>query len=166
VSPSAARSKIRARVSFRAEWLPRRNICSNSWGSRTVKATWYFFAAMRSSPSLVPLPSAGATKFNHQLYCGQLLEAIVTVTLEGTSARLVAKYRPVQTILAAMPRVDTYRRLALIRGVTPLLLSPDITTREGITEETKEFMRISGNKSGTVIVFSSISAGQNMLFTD
>jgi len=65
-----------------------------------------------------------------------------------------------------MPRVDTYRRLALIRGVTPLLLSPDITTREGITEETKEFMRISGNKSGTVIVFSSISAGQNMLFTD
>jgi hypothetical protein len=63
------------------------------------------------------------------------LEAIVTVTLEGTSARLVAKYRPVQPILAAMPRVDTYRRLALIRGVTPLLLSPDITTREGITEE-------------------------------
>ena len=44
------------------------------------------------------------------------LEAIVTVTFEGTSARLVAKYRPAQPILAATPRVDTYRRLALIRG--------------------------------------------------
>ena len=33
-------------------------------------------------------------------------------------------------------------------------------------EKTKEFMRISGNNSGTVIVFSSISAEHNMLFTD
>ena len=94
------------------------------------------------------------------------LEAIVTVTFEGTSARLVAKYRPAQPILAATPRVDTYRRLALIRGVTPLLLPPDITTREEMIEKTKEFMRTSGNNSGTVIVFSSISAEHNMLFTD
>lgn len=94
------------------------------------------------------------------------LEAIVTVTLEGTSARLVAKYRPGQPILAATPRVDTYRRLALIRGVTPLLLPPDITTREEMIEKTKEFIRISSNTSGTIIVFSSISAEHNMLFTD
>jgi len=94
------------------------------------------------------------------------LEAILTVTLEGASARLVAKYRPSQPILAATPRADTYRRLALIRGVTPLLLSPDVTTREGMIEKAKERLRLPGHPRGTVIVFSSVSAEYNMLFTD
>jgi len=94
------------------------------------------------------------------------LEAIITVTLEGTSARLVAKYRPSQPILAATPRIDTYQRLALIRGVTPLLLPPGITTREGMIERTKKFMRAARGQGRTVIVFSSVSAEHNMLFTD
>lgn len=93
------------------------------------------------------------------------LEAILTVTLEGTSARLVAKYRPSQPILAATPRLDTYRRLALIRGVTPILLPPGITTREDMIEKTKDRIRRSGHQHGTVIVFSSVSAEHNMLFT-
>jgi pyruvate kinase len=94
------------------------------------------------------------------------LEAIITVTLEGTSAQLVAKYRPSQPILAATPRVATYQRLALIRGVTPLLLSADVTTREGMIEATKARMRATGSQQKTVIVFSSISAQHNMLFTE
>jgi len=94
------------------------------------------------------------------------LEAIITVTLEGTSAQLVAKYRPSQPILAATPRIDTYQRLALLRGVTPLLLPADVTTREGMIEATKARMRAAGNHEVTVIVFSSISAQHNMLFTE
>lgn len=94
------------------------------------------------------------------------LEAIITVTLEGTSARLVAKYRPSQPILAATPRVDTYRRLALIRGITPLLLPPGTTTRAEMIEKTKEHMRTVGSPARTVMVFSSVSAEQNLLFTD
>jgi pyruvate kinase len=94
------------------------------------------------------------------------LEAIVTVTLEGTSARLVAKYRPSQPIFAATPRIDTYRRLALIRGVTPLLLSPHITTREEMIAKAKERLQTASGRSRTVIVFSSVSAEHNMLFTD
>lgn len=94
------------------------------------------------------------------------LEAIITVTLEGTSAQLIAKYRPSQPILAATSRVATYQRLALIRGVTPLLLPPDITTREGMIEATKTLMHAAGSHDVTVIVFSSISARHNMLFTE
>ena len=94
------------------------------------------------------------------------LDAIVTVTLKGVSARLIAKYRPAQPILAATPRVDTYRRLTLLRGVTPLLLPAQISTREEMIEKTKAVLRLSFPKAGTAIVFSSISAQHNMLFTD
>jgi pyruvate kinase len=94
------------------------------------------------------------------------LEAIVTVTLEGTSAQMVAKYRPSQPILAATPRVATYQRLALIRGVTPLLLPSHVTTREEMIDATKVLMRAAGSYEDTVIVFSSISAQHNLLFTE
>jgi pyruvate kinase len=94
------------------------------------------------------------------------LEAIVTVTLEGTSARLVAKYRPSQPIFAATPRIDTYRRLALIRGVTPLLLHPNVTTREEMIAKAKERLQALLGQTRTVMVFSSVSAEHNMLFTD
>ena len=47
---------------------------------------------------------------------------IATITRDGETARLAAKYRPRQPILAATPRPETYRQLALVRGVVPLLL--------------------------------------------
>ncbi len=50
--------------------------------------------------------------------------AIITFTQSGSTARLVAKYRPPQKILAPTPREDTYRRLALVHGVIPLLCTP------------------------------------------
>ena len=47
--------------------------------------------------------------------------AIVTCTQSGGTARRVARHRPRTRILAATPHVETYRRLALVWGVTPLL---------------------------------------------
>jgi pyruvate kinase len=47
---------------------------------------------------------------------------IATITRDGETARLAAKYRPRQPILAVTPRPETYRQLALVRGVVPLLL--------------------------------------------
>ncbi len=101
-----------------------------------------------------------------QIATTMAMEAIVTMTLEGTTARLVAKYRPAQPILAATSRLDTYRRLALLRGVTPLLLPADITTREGMLEKTKAVMRDHGLHGKKVIIMSSISAEQNLLATE
>lgn len=101
-----------------------------------------------------------------QIATTMAMEAIVTVTLEGTTARLVAKYRPAQPILAATSRLDTYRRLALVRGVTPLLLPADIITREEMIEKTKAVMRDYGLRGKKVIIMSSISAEQNLLATE
>ncbi|NIM90770.1 MAG: pyruvate kinase [Candidatus Aminicenantes bacterium] len=47
--------------------------------------------------------------------------SIITFTQFGSTARLVAKYRPQQPILAPTPLEKTYRSLALIWGVKPVL---------------------------------------------
>lgn len=93
-------------------------------------------------------------------------EAIATVTLSGFTARLVAKYRPPQPILAATPRPETYRRLALVRGVNPLLLPAEVQTREAMISRAKEVMRAHGLQGKRVVIVSSISAEQNLLTTD
>ncbi len=116
-----------------------------------------------------PLPQTEAEAVAHaacQIATAMAMEAIVTVTLEGTTARLVAKYRPAQPILAVTSHEDTYRRLTLVRGVTPLLLPTEVSTREAMVEKTKEVMRDYGLRGKKVLIMSSISAEQNLLATD
>jgi pyruvate kinase len=48
-------------------------------------------------------------------------EAIVAVTREGNTARMLAAFRPRATIFAATNRVEVARRLMLHRGVFPLV---------------------------------------------
>lgn len=57
--------------------------------------------------------------------------AIIVLTESGTSARLVAKYRPHQPLYGVSGRENTFRRMALYRGVIPVL-------RPALTEETSE----------------------------
>jgi pyruvate kinase len=115
------------------------------------------------------LPQTEAEAVAHaacQIAKAKAMEAIITVTLEGTTARLVAKYRPAQPILAVTSREDTYRRLALVRGVSPLLLPAEITTREAMIEKTKAVMRDYGLHGKKIIIMSSTSAEQNLLATE
>ena len=56
--------------------------------------------------------------------------AIVTCTQSGGTARRVAQYRPRAPILAPTPHAETYHRLALVWGVTPLLNQSQPTTDE------------------------------------
>ena len=56
--------------------------------------------------------------------------AIVTCTQSGGTARRVARYRSRSPILAPTPHAETYRRLALVWGVTPLLNQSQPTTDE------------------------------------
>jgi pyruvate kinase len=67
---------------------------------------------------------------------------IATITRDGETARLAAKYRPRQPILAVTPRAETYRQLALVRGVLPVLLptageTPEalVTAARGVAEQ-------------------------------
>lgn len=57
-------------------------------------------------------------------------DVIATLTETGRTAQLVAKHRPHRPILAATYRAETYRRLALVRGVTPFVLPPEARTRD------------------------------------
>ncbi|MCF7839085.1 MAG: pyruvate kinase [Candidatus Marinimicrobia bacterium] len=50
--------------------------------------------------------------------------AIIATTTTGLTARQMARFRPPKPILAPTPRESTYRRLALVWGVTPLLIPP------------------------------------------
>jgi pyruvate kinase len=49
-------------------------------------------------------------------------DVIVTITATGETARFAAKCRTRQPILTLTSNRDTYRRLALVRGVVPLIL--------------------------------------------
>ncbi len=48
-------------------------------------------------------------------------KAIITLTTTGKSARRMSKFRPIQPIVAATPRVKTLNQLALSWGVYPVL---------------------------------------------
>ncbi|MFO7768011.1 MAG: pyruvate kinase [bacterium] len=47
--------------------------------------------------------------------------AVVVLTSSGATARLVAKYRPERPIVGITPSLETFRRLALVWGVRPVL---------------------------------------------
>ena len=94
------------------------------------------------------------------------VEALVAVTLSGFTARFVAKFRPLQPIIAATPKLETYRQLALVRGVSPLLLPDTATNRGEMIELTRHFLRQHGWQGKRVIIATSISADHNVLTTD
>ncbi|HPF70071.1 MAG TPA: pyruvate kinase, partial [Candidatus Krumholzibacteria bacterium] len=48
--------------------------------------------------------------------------AIITCTTSGSTTRLVARYRPEQTLLAVTPHQETALRLALVHGAIPLVV--------------------------------------------
>ena len=47
--------------------------------------------------------------------------AIVAITTSGYTAEMMAKYKPVEPIIAATPDSKTYHQQALTRGVYPVL---------------------------------------------
>lgn len=59
-------------------------------------------------------------------------KAIVTSTLTGYTTRRVAKERPTRSILCVTPNEVTYRRMALVWGVLPLLIEEFRTIDEMI----------------------------------
>ncbi|MCB9559218.1 MAG: pyruvate kinase [Kofleriaceae bacterium] len=62
------------------------------------------------------------------------LRAIAVVTNSGGAARLLSEYRPEARIVALTSNEVTYRQLALVWGVTPLMITPAVTTDELIDQ--------------------------------
>jgi pyruvate kinase len=79
--------------------------------------------------------------------------AIVACTQSGSSARRVARCRPRTPILAPTPHAETYRRLALVWGVTPLLNQGD--------ESLDAALAAARIQSGdTVVITAGVPAGR------
>lgn len=60
------------------------------------------------------------------------LETVVAFTESGNSARLVSRFRPNSRIVAVTPIEETYRQLAVVWGVTPVLAPRYASTDEMI----------------------------------
>jgi pyruvate kinase len=58
------------------------------------------------------------------------IKTIVAVSESGGAARLVSEYRPDSNIVCLTTNEVSFRRLAAIWGVTPVLISPAATTEE------------------------------------
>jgi pyruvate kinase len=81
----------------------------------------------RPSPEMWSEPTASEEEAVVQAACQlaarRRADLILTIAHTGTTARLAAKYRPAQPIVALTGQPETYRRLALVRGVVPVVLS-------------------------------------------
>ncbi len=58
------------------------------------------------------------------------LKTIVAVSDSGGAARLISEYRPEANIVCLTSNEVTFRRLALVWGVTPVMIGPAATTEE------------------------------------
>ena len=67
-----------------------------------------------------------ATMVEHIAQRGDQISAIVAITREGYSARMIAKYRPGVPIIAGTTNVRVGRHLMLSRGIQPMLLDTQV----------------------------------------
>jgi pyruvate kinase len=81
--------------------------------------------------------------------------AILTLTQNGSTARQVAKYRPRTPILAATPRPETQRRLAMTWGAEPLLVKMSGSSDEMIDAAVQAARDAGHLSSGDVVIITA-----------
>ena len=82
------------------------------------------------------------------------LRTIVSVSDSGGASRLISEYRPEAQIIALTTDEVTYRRLALVWGVTPVLIAPAASTEE-----------LTDRVEATLIERNLATPGENVLIT-
>jgi pyruvate kinase len=69
------------------------------------------------------------------------VKAIVAYTQSGSTARLISKYRPSQTIFGLTPEINTFRMLSLNWGVYPILVSGRAQNEDDMEKEAIELVK-------------------------
>jgi pyruvate kinase len=82
------------------------------------------------------------------------LKTICVLSQSGGAARLVSEYRPEANIICMTTNEVTFRRLALVWGVTPVMIGPAATTEE-----------LLDRVEGTLIERNLALPGENVLIT-
>lgn len=81
--------------------------------------------------------------------------AIITSTKSGHTARMVSKYRPKARVIAVTPRMDVVRKLSLVWGVMPLLVSETRSTDEMISASIETALTANYIKCGDLVVITA-----------
>jgi len=80
------------------------------------------------------------------------IKTIIAFTESGTTARLLSKYRPHADVYAFTPISKTYRRMAMLGGVTPMMLDRVDSTDAMIAIAEKELVRQGVAEVGDAVV--------------
>jgi pyruvate kinase len=110
---------------------------------------------LERGPRYVTRPSArargGATAREHAVAAATveaarqiMAPAIMVITRSGFTARLVSSYRPPVPVVAVTTDLSTYRQLAAVWGVDPVLADVDYVTYEALTAMGREAVLKSG----------------------
>ena len=81
--------------------------------------------------------------------------AIVAITTSGYTAEMMAKYKPVEPIIAATPDSKTYHQQALTRGVYPVLTQRSSNWNDLMEKAIEGAERMKFDKKGDCIVLSA-----------
>ena len=81
--------------------------------------------------------------------------AIVAITTSGYTAEMMAKYKPVEPIIAATPDSKTYHQQALTRGVYPVLTQRSSNWNDLLEKAIEGAERMKFVKKGDCIVLSA-----------
>ncbi|PXF57559.1 MAG: pyruvate kinase [Candidatus Methanogaster sp.] len=90
-----------------------------------------------------------------QLACNLNAAAIITTTYSGSTATVVSMYRPKTPIIAITPDKVTFHRLALIWGVTPLIIPVVETIDEAMDASVQSAMDAGFVKPGDRVVLTT-----------
>lgn len=88
--------------------------------------------------------------------------AIITITMTGSTARRVSKYRPGQPIIAATPFEAVARKLSIVWGIHPVLTGRAESANEIMAESVNKALESELVKKGDLVV---IAAGVPAGFT-
>ena len=80
-------------------------------------------------------------------------KAIASFSVSGSTAKFVSKHRPSKPVYAFTPSTDTYNRLALIWGITPLYIPSIKNTKRLIEAAEKNMIEKGFIKNDDLIVF-------------
>jgi pyruvate kinase len=91
---------------------------------------WSNLMAAGSNADGICSPTQAISQVTVEVALAVGAKAIVTSTVSGTTARMVARHRPEMPVLAATPSEETLHRLALVWGVQPVLVGAFTSTDE------------------------------------
>jgi pyruvate kinase len=112
---------------------------------------WLRRAFDRVAPSVMEAIGQVASEMASELGAA----AIITSTVTGSTARRVASHRPATPIVAPTPRLSTFRELALVWGVVPLLVDEFSDTDTMITTATAAARDKGMVKDGDLVIITA-----------